>query len=97
MSLRLEMGPPTVALELPACRSCGCTEQQACLITDELDGPRRWSQEDIDSLDAQGVAQLGRVAHNCSWIEPDLCSACVKDAAPPLLTDANGRPLRGAP
>jgi hypothetical protein len=35
------------------CRSCGCSEDDAC---------------DLSS---------GGVPHACSWVEPDLCSACV--------------------
>lgn len=71
------------------CRSCGCTEDSPCLLDREgtvIDEGR----EELVELE-----QL--VAGACSWLEPDLCSACVEDAAPALLVDVAGRPLRGAP
>ena len=50
--------------------------------------------EDLAELHDRGVEyQLTP----CTWIEPDLCSACVTPAPPPLLYDAYGHPLRGAP
>ncbi len=69
------------------CRRCGCTEDDPCLLDVEgtvVDPERHLVDPDV-------------VAGCCSWIEPDLCSACVEDEAPPLLYDAARRPLRGAP
>lgn len=71
------------------CRVCGCTEDQACFV---LDG-KRLSDEELEDLEREDLFE----GVLCSWIEPDLCSACVVEAAPPLLVDAQGKPLRGAP
>lgn len=69
------------------CRACGCTDLAACVL-DELGRL-------VDVYDG-GTLPPGWTV--CSWIEPDLCSNCVEaPAPPPLLYDAQGRPLRGAP
>lgn len=70
------------------CRVCGCTDGNACVFdsTGNL----------VDVADGTSTLQDG--CWVCSWIEPDLCSGCVAAPPPaPLLYDANGRPLRGAP
>lgn len=75
------------------CRACGCTDEVACCVRDG----RRLRDEDLAELHTAGV-DLATVAVPCTWIEPDLCSACVEmPAPPPLLYDAYGAPLRGAP
>lgn len=81
---------------MSACRECGCTDDNACLVdvrtgdvVDRLD-----ADQQID-FDAGADAKVN--VEPCYWVEPDLCSACVVDKAPPLLVDARGRPLRGAP
>jgi len=76
------------------CRVCGCTEDQACVF---FKG-KRLSDVELYVLSRK----IDIVAHPdssaCTWIEPDLCSGCVEEPAPPpLLYDAEGRPLRGAP
>jgi hypothetical protein len=78
----------TIATDAPLCRVCGCSENQPC-------GPsgRLHSWEELEQLDDAGAA-----VQCCSWIEYDLCSACVEEPAPPpLLHDAHGNPLRGTP
>ena len=70
------------------CRVCGCTEFLPCI----LDAQRKL----IDVVEADTFT-LPDGATVCSWIEPDLCSGCVEASAPPLLYDAQGNPLRGAP
>lgn len=68
------------------CRVCGCTQEAGCII---LDG-------DVIEVDQADTLPPGSTI--CSWVEPDLCSACVESPAPPpLLTDEYGRPLRGTP
>jgi hypothetical protein len=69
------------------CRMCGCTHDQGCVV--DPDG-------NVVELDAGETLPPGYSI--CTWIEPDLCSACVQPPAPaPLLYDAYGNPLRGAP
>lgn len=67
-----------------SCRACGCTDARPCFFDAETGETIR---------DAGGVRGV-----ICAWVEPDLCSACVADQAPPLLFDANHNPLRrGSP
>jgi hypothetical protein len=69
------------------CRRCGCTEDAGCVV----DGHGNV----IDVADGDTLPDGASV---CSWVERDLCSACVEAPPPaPLLFDAAGRPLRGAP
>jgi hypothetical protein len=69
------------------CRECGCTENEACVF-DRLGRL-------VDLFTGQTLPPGWTV---CSWVEYDLCSGCVETPAPPpLLYDAQGRPLRGAP
>jgi len=63
------------------CRVCGCTDSRPCVVN---------AGELVDVADGSETLQDGDTV--CSWIEPDLCSACVKDNAPPLSTDAKGAP-----
>lgn len=72
------------------CRVCGCTEEFACLM---WDGARLTEDDLLRMYNGRDLS----VPDVCTWIEPDLCSACVTPAPPPLLFDANGNPLRGAP
>lgn len=72
-----------------ACRVCGCTEADACLL-----GPDGAKQL-FDVIEADETLPAGYTT--CSWVEPDLCSGCVADKVPPLLVDGQGNPLRGAP
>ena len=52
---------PSRELATRACRSCGCTDDRACVReATVLDGP---------------VEMLASVV-TCSWVEDDLCSAC---------------------
>jgi len=73
--------------DVRSCRVCGCTDLDGCILDQagnvvELDDP-------FETLpDGYTV---------CSWIEPDLCSGCVKDKAPPLLFDGDGNPIGRAP
>lgn len=72
------------------CRVCGCTDGEACLVDDAGvrfvdDGAK--SDVELEQLELTP----------CSWIEFDLCSACVQGPAPALLVDQYGKPLRGAP
>jgi hypothetical protein len=70
------------------CRVCGCTDSNACVFDP--------SGNLVDVAD--GTSTLPDGSWVCSWIEPDLCSGCVRaPAPPPLLVDLHGRPLRGAP
>jgi hypothetical protein len=72
------------------CKVCGCSELQPCLVDDA--GAR--FVDDGTRTDAE-LEQLEVTP--CSWIEFDLCSACVQGPAPALLVDQYGNPLRGAP
>lgn len=68
------------------CRVCGCTQENGCIVVDG-------QVVEVDEADT-----LPPGSTICSWVEPDLCSACVASPAPPpLLTDQYGRPLRGTP
>lgn len=77
------------------CRVCGCTERRTCIVVngarlshEELE---RWSTIVTDD-------QLYALSSFCTWIELDLCSACVEQPPPPpLLYDVAGNPLRAAP
>jgi hypothetical protein len=79
------------------CRVCGCTEEQACAF---FEG-RRLTDRDLEQLEVSDplARELAKLAiTTCSWVEADLCSGCVEEPAPPpLLFDAHGQPLRGAP
>lgn len=76
-----------------ACRKCGCSPEEPCLltrngtlVTDEAIA--NWTDEQIQAFDG-GC---------CFLVEPDLCSTCVENPPPPLLSDENGEPIRrGAP
>jgi len=70
------------------CRICGCTDLAPC-VYDPSTGQL------LDVLEDGEPQPEGFTV--CSWIEVDLCSACVRDPAAPLLYDAYGNPLRGAP
>mgnify|MGYP001187622652 CR=1 FL=1 len=63
------------------CRVCGCTDARPCIL---LEG------ELVDVADGNETLPEGHTV--CSWIEPDLCSACVEDPAPALTSDAKGSP-----
>jgi len=77
-----------------ACRACGCTQNDPCVL--KPDTGEKYSAEFLEGLDDDGLDELDATV--CSWVESDLCSACVESPAPaPLLFDALGRPLRGAP
>lgn len=76
--------PPAAA---GTCRVCGCTDSRPCVLHAENDL--------VDVADVGETLPLGYTT--CSWIEPDLCSGCVWDKAPPLLYDANGNPIGRAP
>jgi hypothetical protein len=77
----------------PECRSCGCTDNAPCVI-DEATGALVDVADDDDAISR--IVFGGNITV-CHWIEVGLCSGCVRDAAPPLLYDAHGNPLRGAP
>jgi hypothetical protein len=68
------------------CRVCGCTEDAACIV--DAAG---------ELVDVDGLDTLPEGCSPCTWVEADLCSACVEGHPAPLLYDAAGRPLRGAP
>jgi hypothetical protein len=69
------------------CRVCGCTQKEGCIID---------AGGQVVEIDEADTLPPGSTI--CSWVEPDLCSACVESPAPPpLLVDLHGRPLRGAP
>lgn len=75
------------------CRVCDCTEEQACFV---LEG-RRLTDAQLEEFELTGAWPSAPIVP-CTWIEPDLCSACVEEPVPPpLLYDAHGRALRGAP
>jgi hypothetical protein len=78
-------------LTIGVCRVCRCTDEAACCVRNG----ERLTGAELQALHAAGV-DLATVGAPCTWIEPDLCSACVTPA-PPLLFDAYGAPLRGAP
>jgi hypothetical protein len=74
------------------CRGCGCTDERGCIV----DG----AGQVVDVLGPEGVIGDGTLPDGytvCHWIEPDLCSACVEGAAPPMLFDAAGNPIGRAP
>ncbi|HET7485853.1 MAG TPA: hypothetical protein VFJ64_10835 [Solirubrobacterales bacterium] len=76
------------------CKACGCTNSEPC-FTSPAGKVRRFAE--IEQMTEQELAVVD-VGDPCHWIEPDLCSACVVDRAPPLLFDAYGKPVpRGAP
>jgi hypothetical protein len=84
------------------CRVCGCSDANACII--DLPTGDVLTDETLGLLTSQHpYSELMTRLAACYWIEPDLCSACVPiqssnaAEAPPLLYDAEGRPLRGAP
>jgi hypothetical protein len=60
------LGRATVAAmeEKRTCRVCGCTETDACLMPE------------LSSLVTASGSVLGH--GTCSWVEEDLCSACVQ-------------------
>jgi hypothetical protein len=72
------------------CRVCDCSDFEPCLLDDDgvrfIDDDTR-TDDEIERLELTP----------CSWIEFDLCSACVQGPAPALLVDQYGNPLRGAP
>jgi hypothetical protein len=76
------------------CRECGCTDERPCIL-----------EPDPDDL-VEGVDLLFEAAPTtCSWVEPDLCSACHRpdddqvvdpDASEaPVVVDCYGVPWRG--
>jgi hypothetical protein len=70
------------------CRSCGCSDLAPCVFNPS-------TGQLVDVLEDGETSPDGFTV--CSWIEIDLCSACVQGHAAPLLFDAHGNPLRGAP
>jgi hypothetical protein len=56
----------------PACRVCGCTNENACA---------RPATIFDDTREAQ-MAPDGQLHIGCAWAEPDLCTACIDDAVP---------------
>jgi hypothetical protein len=81
------------------CRKCGCTDEQPCLI--DHAGNRGPSEgltfADDETVSDEDLEKLQLTP--CSWIEADLCSACVEAPSPAaLLYGPDGEPLhRGAP
>jgi hypothetical protein len=76
------------------CRVCGCSENSPCFT--DPDGQVHTSAFVEEHFTDGDLELLGLVP--CSWIESDLCSACIATPAPPLLFDAYGHPvMRGAP
>lgn len=74
------------------CRVCGCTDEAGCIVDQ--------AGEVVDVLGPGGTIGEETLPDGytvCHWIEPDLCSACVKDKAPALLFDADGNPIGRAP
>ena len=69
------------------CRVCGCTDSQPCILDPE--------GVSVAIDDGSTTMPLGHTT--CSWIEPDLCSGCVKDKAPAMLFDGDGNPIGRAP
>ncbi len=67
------------------CRVCGCTQEAGCVV------------DPAGNVVAVVGDTLPIGCSVCTWVEPDLCSACVEGPPPPLLYDAHGHPLRGAP
>jgi hypothetical protein len=77
------------------CRICGCTSRRACIV---VNGARLGDEELERWSTIVTYEQLDALASPCTWIEPDLCSACVEQPPPPpLLYDVAGNPLRAAP
>jgi hypothetical protein len=76
---------------MSTCRVCGCTDEAPC-FSGEL---TVFSGPEVDALSEQQLEQMNLTP--CSWLEADLCTACVHSPPAPLLFAADGRPLRGAP
>lgn len=75
------------------CRLCGCSDSSPCFTDDK---GARHTLESLAAFSDENLEEIDLVP--CSWIEWNLCSACVESPTPPpLLWDAHGRPLRGAP
>jgi len=74
------------------CRQCGCTAEEPCFSAP--DGTVYRFRE-LEQFSDEALQVMLLVP--CSWIEHDLCSACIATPAAPLLYDAYGNPLRGAP
>jgi hypothetical protein len=75
-----------------ACRKCGCTENDPCV----LDGQGvPFTKAELEEMSDEDLEE--QTGDTCYWVESDLCSACVEHPPPPLLYDAQGRPLRGSP
>jgi hypothetical protein len=80
-----------------ACRACGCTDENACLVDVRTGDVVKHLNAD-QQIDFDAGADENVNVEPCYWVEHDLCSACVQSPAPPpLLVDLHGRPLRGAP
>lgn len=91
-----ELGAPVVKeprdMIAGVCRICGCTDEAGCVVDEHGDL--------VDVTGPDGVIGDGTLPDGytvCSWVEPDLCSACVVGRVPALLVDGQGKPLRGAP
>src|SRR4051812_2891242 len=50
------------------CRVCGCTDGTPCVLDEH---------NELVDVDDFGLYMLLPGLHQCSWIEPDLCSGCI--------------------